>query len=304
MNGQFKKEIPVLITCDIDPAVEANMSDKHSALDKTLQLFDSFGIQSTFFTVAKVAPAFRSQINQMKEMGHEVGCHGLTHGLDEEYNRMSESMQRNYLTEATKRLEDITGGKVRSFRGPRVKTSHVTQKILTELNYWADSSVCSQRLDFISSNLIHPGWIQAPRTPYRPSERNAFKRGNRKLYVIPVSALVLPFISSALYLFGIQLMQTFFRILYHESRQSGKPIVYLMHPFEFAPHGPSHKKASFNLYKSEGLPFRRKLKLRIDEDKRLEYTHELVRYITSFDHIRFMTVSSYIKNSFLKDCGN
>ncbi|MCJ7813604.1 hypothetical protein MUP95_09855, partial [bacterium] len=159
---------------------------------------------------------------------------------------------------------------------------------------------CSQRLDFISSNLIHPGWIQAPRYPYQPSDRNAFKRGNRKLYVVPVSALILPFISSTLYAFGIQIMKTLFRILYQESTYTGKPIVYLMHPFEFASHGPSRKKASLNGFLSEGFSVRRRLKLRIDENKRLEYTRELIQYMTSFDKIHFMTVSSYIKSALLR----
>ncbi len=297
MNGKLKKDIPILITFDIDPAAEVNMTDKYTALDKTIRLLDSFGIKSTFFTVANVAVHFSSHIRKLRQKGHEVGCHGLIHGLEEEYNRMSEPMQRSYLTEATEKLEEITGEKIRSFRGPRVKTSHVTQKILTELNYWVDSSVCSQRVDFISSNLINPNWIRAPRFPYHPNSQNAFKRGNRKLYVIPVSALILPFISSTLYAFGIHIMKILFRILYQESKYTGKPVVYLMHPFEFAHHGPSNKKASINHIFSEGFSVRRRLKLRIDENKRYEYTRELFKYIASFEGIRFITVSSYIQTT-------
>ncbi|MFX0141336.1 MAG: polysaccharide deacetylase family protein, partial [Candidatus Hodarchaeota archaeon] len=144
--------VPILITCDIDPTPEVPLKEKQHALDATIELFDRYDIKATFYFGANYAKLYDYQINQLSRYRHEIGCHGLTHGLEEEYNRMSEDIQRKYLTEATNKLEDLTGNVIRCFRGPRVKTSNVTQKILEELDYWVDSSVCSQRIDLISSN--------------------------------------------------------------------------------------------------------------------------------------------------------
>src|SRR5262249_39635434 len=162
--------------------------------------------------------------------GHEIACHGLTHGSEEEYDSMSPSMQQDYLQKATDMLGAIAGDKPVSFRGPRVKVSGPTLEILTALGYVADSTVCSQRFDVISSNLIHTGWLRAPRTPYHPSANDAYQRGDLAILEVPVSALAVPFISSALYVLGLQFMKALFRALYAESRRTGKPIVYLFHP--------------------------------------------------------------------------
>jgi len=292
------KVVPVLITCDIDPTPEATLKSKQNALDLNFALFEEVGVKATFFTVANIAELYHYRIRQLLEHGHEIGCHGLTHRLDEEYSRMPETIQRDYLTKATHKLEDLTGNPVRSFRGPRVKTSHITQQILEELNYLVDSSVCSQRMDFLSSNLIHLGWIFAPRLPYRPSYTSAYKKGERRnLWVVPVSAFILPFISSTLYTFGTLMMKRFFDALYFETKQNGKPIVYLMHPFEFAPHGRLNEKTTLQSLKARGFYIRRRLKLRIDEQKRLEYTKNLLKYMASFEDVRFITMSSYILSS-------
>jgi len=284
----------VLITCDIDPAPEVRPKDKRNTFELTSILFDQYGINGTFFFVANAAKFYHSQITELLEHGHEIGCHGLTHDETEEYDKLSEHVQRRYLTRATKILEDLTGNPIISFRGPRVKTSHITQKILEQLNYLVDSSVCSQRIDLISSNLINPGWIFAPRLPYHPNENNAFRRGTRKIKVIPVSAIILPFVSGVLYLLGERFMKMFFDILYLESRKTGKPIVYLMHPMEFAKQATTVRyKTSVRSIRARGFYFRRRFKLRIDENMRLQYTIRLFEHIKRYIDTEFMTLNQY-----------
>jgi len=287
----MKKIIPVIITCDIDPTPEVVLDKKREALDSAAILFDRYGIKATYFFVANLARNFNSEIKELLKYGNEIGCHGLEHGVEEEYNRMPEDVQRKYLITATKKLEDLTGNAIHSFRGPMVKTSYITQQILDELDYWVDSSVCSQRIDFISSNMLNLRWIFAPRIPYHPSNKSVVKKGKRKLWVVPVSALVFPFISSTLYSLGIGLMKPLFNILYHESVLTGKPIVYLMHPVEFAQISKSSEQISMR-----GFYLRRRLKLRVDENKRFEYTNKLINYIASFPYVQFMTLSSYVKS--------
>ena len=124
-----------------------------------IDLCEELDIRSTFFITANFAHEYPTHIERMRLLGQEVGCHGLMHTDEEDYDRISEELQRNLIKEATEKLETIVGSTIFSFRSPRVKTSAQTLKILSDLNYLTDSSICSQRMDFVSSNLINlVGW--------------------------------------------------------------------------------------------------------------------------------------------------
>ena len=291
----MKKVVPVLITWDVDPTPEVTLEGKKRAFARTLELLSDFQIRCTFFIHARIAPKLKEEILLAVEAGHEIGCHGLTHGDEEEYDKMAEDLQREYLFEATSILESTANRPIRAFRGPRVKTSSTTQKILEERGYCADCSVSSQRIDFVSSNLVNFGWIFAPRVPYHPSERSPYRRGKRKIWVVPVSAAVLPFVSTALYTFRSRFMKYFFNTLYSESLRNGKPIVYLGHPFEFAPWSLRVSRGGNFLKKARvhGLSFRRML-CEKDELRRYEMSKELFTHVSSHPAVQFMTVSDFV----------
>jgi len=296
MKKSKSKIVPVLITCDIDPTPEAGIRDKQNALEKTCHLFRKYGIRGTFYIVGKIASDYRKQLRLLLNDGHEIGCHGLTHNEDEEYNRLSEHEAAVYISEATVKIREKTHHAVTSFRGPRVKTSHKTQKALLKLGYTADSSVCSQRLDFISSNLINIRWLLAPRKPYHPHKNNAFRKGKQRLWVIPVSAFIIPFLSATLYIFGNRFMKIFFRFFYYESLLTGKPIVYLLHPSEFSPLKQKvvHTK-SMKSIRARGFYFRRILKLRGTINERFIKTETMIADISKYKKVRFMTTKEYVE---------
>lgn len=291
----MKKVVPILITWDVDPTPQVTLENKKEALERIIKLLEHLQIDATFLFHAKIAPLLKEEISALTQNGHEIGCHGLTHGSEEEYNRMSEDLQRTYLTQATDILQDVTNRSIKTFRGPRVKTSHTTHRILEELGYTADCSVSSQRIDFVSSNLINVGWVFAPRLPYHPSEKSAFRKGERKIWVVPVSAIILPFISSTLNVFKLKFMKYFFNILYRESLRTGKPIVYLIHPFELAPYTIQLQKTGLSLerIRTHGLSIRSKFYEK-DDQKRFEMNKELFAYMKSFPHTQFMTASDFV----------
>jgi len=168
-------------------------------------------------------------------------------------------------------------------------------RLLGEYGYLADSSVCSQRIDFISSNLINGGWIFAPRRPYHPHRDNAFKRGDLPIWEIPVSAMVMPFISSLLGVLGVAFMKAFFRLLYAESRCSGKPIVYLTHPLEFLAGPPRNIRLvhfSPAFIRTHGLLLRNQLRW-MDGETCLKATRELLAYMASFPDVTFISIKQY-----------
>jgi hypothetical protein len=261
-----------------------------------LDLCRDVGIRSTFFVTARVDHISDRQLDRMLASGHEVGCHGRTHRDEEEYNRMPEAMQRDYVEKATRKLEQWVAGPIRSFRSPRVKTSARTLRLLGEYGYLADSSVCSQRIDFISSNLINLGWIHAPRVPYHPSQDSAFRRGDLSIWEVPISAIVTPFISATLRALGLAFMKALFYLLYVEARRDRKPIVYLVHPTEFLGSGKPHLTrwhlSPANI-RTHGLTIR-VLLYRMSGVDCLKATRELFAYMASFPDAEFMTVRQYV----------
>lgn len=293
-----QKQVPVLITWDVDPDRWATYDHRQRALSMAIDLCEELGIHSTFFITANFAHEYADHIGRMQALGQEIGCHGLTHTDEEEYDRMSVEMQRAYIEEATPKLEAVVGTPILAFRSPRVKTSAHTLRLLAEYGYRVDSSVCSQRIDFLSSNLINSGWLVAPRRPYRPHHTSPFKRGDVPIWEIPVSAMVFPFISGSLNVFGLRFMKALFKLLYAESRYTGKPIVYLVHPPEFISSG--NRKSHFMLKEFSPAYIRthgfliRKVFYRMDGETWLNATRALFAYMASFPGVTFMTSNEYV----------
>jgi peptidoglycan-N-acetylglucosamine deacetylase len=293
----FLAKVPVLVTWDVDPDRWTTLENRQHALGLALDLCQEFNIRSTFFITARFALEYPEQIQRMLSLGQEIGCHGLTHADDEDYDRMPQEMQRSYIEEATRELEAVADAPVTAFRSPRVKTSGCTLGLLAERGYRVDSSVCSQRIDFLSSNLINPGWLFAPRHPYHPHHLNAYRRGDLPIWEIPISALVAPWISSSLNVFGLRFMKALFRLLRVEARQTGKPLVYLAHPTELLPSTHRRKNVHFRqlsprLIRTHGLLLRNVF-FRMDGVAWYRATRELFAYMASFPDVGCMTSSEY-----------
>jgi hypothetical protein len=180
--------------------------------------------------------------------------------------------------------------------------------ILAEHGYLADSSVCSQRIDLVSSNLLNLNWVFSPRRPYHPQWNSAFKRGDVPIWEVPISAVVLPFISSVVQVLGLSFMKPFFRLLFVESRFTGKPVVYLAHPTEFAvDDGQEKRQRTFRQRCAKYLKpeyfspafirthgFRlRKVLYHMDGSTLFDVTRQLFDYMSSFTCVEFMTVGEY-----------
>jgi len=114
----------------------------------------------------------------------------------------------------------------------------------------------------------------------------------------PISAMILPFISGTLNVFGLRFMRAFFRLLYAESRVTGKPIVYLAHPPEFISSGKRRRqfvrrKFTPSYIRTHGLLIRRTL-YKMDGEAWFRATRDLFSYMASFPDLVFMTSSAYV----------
>jgi peptidoglycan/xylan/chitin deacetylase (PgdA/CDA1 family) len=84
-----KPRIPVLITWDVDPTPEVTLPNKKRALERAAELLEEIRISSTVFVHARIAHSLCQELRAIVRAGHEIGCHGLTHGDEEEYDRMA-----------------------------------------------------------------------------------------------------------------------------------------------------------------------------------------------------------------------
>lgn len=307
--SKMQKTVPILITLDIDPLTRDERirygiplkEEQKSLLAKSLDLANNdmlfeLSIRSTFFVTASLCEEIEDELKELKKKNHQIGCHGLTHGDDENFAKLSYNEQLFRIERATRILEGFVG-KVTAFRAPGARISATTLKILENSGYIADSSISSQRFDLASSNT-NPKLLFAPRRPYHPKESDAFRKGSMNIWEIPISAFVLPFISGTLSVFGLGFMKRFFDMLYKESQRTGKPIVYLIHPTEFLASENYGVPASWffspRMWRIQGNPvryflFRRDGKVLFDEHK------ELFAYMKTFKWTKFITVDEYLK---------
>jgi len=230
----LNKTVPILITLDIH-SYSRTEKDLPSWFERTLEVLDELSIKASFLFPAVFAEQFTRHVRMIKDKGHEIGCHGLTHELNEQYHRMPFKRQKAILYEAKSRIEQITGEEVLSFRSPVYGINGDTVRALEECGFRVDSSVNPQRLGLFSSDVTNTGWLYAPRRPYHPSFENPFVRGSSAIWEISQSAFIFPFMSNTGMAFGGAFMRYFYKMLYLESLLTKNYIVYMFHPEDVYP---------------------------------------------------------------------
>lgn len=282
--------VPVILTMDLEIANDYHFNGQRDAVYKILEILNNLNTRFTAFCTADAALVFYKELRELQSTGNEIGCHGLAHRKDENYKILPHELTSKHVKEATRQINEITGTRPVSFRGPRMSTSTVLQKILIEENYTSESAVCPQRIDITNSIGGQFGWLTSPRMPYYPSENSPFKKGSLQLLEIPLSSFLLPYISAVLYIAGLEFMKSLFRLFYLESELTGKPIVYLFHTYEFAEYsGVSNNCKTGNE--------RSKLSLHRfycpKSKDRFAANVELIKYMRSFNDIKFFTCKEY-----------
>ena len=202
-------------------------------LPRLLDLYDKYGVKATFFYIALFAKQHPEIVKMVQQRGHEIACHGLTHKHDKAFDVMSYEEQVEHLSTAKSILEDIAGEEVVSFRAPALRVNFDTPKALIETGFKYDSSVAPQRMDMFmslgSKNKLQ--WFGAPRTPYKTNAVNLARRGDSPITEVPVSSFVVPYIGTFMRI-SPTINSLTRRLLYVETRNTCKPINFLIHPNE------------------------------------------------------------------------
>lgn len=202
-------------------------------MPRLLDLYAKYDAKATFFFIADFAKDYPEIVKMILPYGHEVACHGYTHDHKQAYDVMSLDEQIRHLSDAKKILEDIAGEVVVSFRAPALRVNEFTPKALVETGFKIDSSVAPQRIDMFMSlgSKKKMAWLKAPRTPYFVSENNLARKGELPLLEVPVSSFAFPYIGTFMRI-SPMLTRAIRQFLYQETKNTSKPINFLIHPNE------------------------------------------------------------------------
>ena len=252
-------------------------------LPMLLDLYDKYGVKATFFYIANFAKQHPEIIKIVQARGHEIACHGLTHRHDKAFDVMPYDEQLEHLSTAKKILEDIAGEEVISFRAPALRVNFDTPKALIEAGFKYDSSVAPQRMDMFmslgSKNKMQ--WFGAPRTPYRANPENLARKGDSPIIEVPVSSFVVPYIGTFMRI-SPTLNALTHRLLYWETKNTVKPINFLIHPNEVITeenlHTETQRRASSYIGYLLSDVLRRKLKQKNLGKDALNLFEEEVKY--------------------------
>jgi hypothetical protein len=233
----------MILTVDVD-----HFPGSEVGIKRILDLLEKKGIKAMFFVAGKFASEYEDVIKEIHSMGHEIGCHGYSHGLDVEENFVDLDIeeQKRRIKRSSEILKEITGSEVRIFRAPYAKVNHNTLNVLESLDYQCDSSVASMRFDFGMGMANNIKAFFAPSRPYHPSDHNIFVRGDSRILEVPISAFVAPLTLSGIRTFGVKKMCYLFNI----SLRFFNPVVFYLHPYEVM--------AMDEIQLWEGLPRRHK----------------------------------------------
>jgi polysaccharide deacetylase family protein (PEP-CTERM system associated) len=108
---------------------------------KLLELFASYQIRATFFTLGWVAERFPRLVQDIAGAGHEIGCHSYAHSA---IWKLSPSQFREDTRRALDTLQNASGQRVAGYRAPTfsvVKRTFWAVEILAELGFRYDSSI-------------------------------------------------------------------------------------------------------------------------------------------------------------------
>ena len=192
-----------------------------------LEILAQLDLHATFFVLGWVAERYPSLVREIKQGGHEIGCHSYAHRLVYE---MTPAEFRADTRRALSAIEDAAGVVVHAYRAPSfsiTRRSIWALEILPELGFTQDSS-------------IFPVWNPLYGIPGAPRQPFEIRVNGRTLTEFPLPAIgpakwAIPITGGAyLRLIPYPLQVLSLKML----ERRGNPFVVYFHPWELDPEQP------------------------------------------------------------------
>jgi peptidoglycan/xylan/chitin deacetylase (PgdA/CDA1 family) len=116
------------------------------AVPRILKLYEKYGIKQTFFVPGWTAEHYPDTINQIVDLGHEIGLHGYLH---ERFDSLSAEMEDYWFMRGLDALTHVTGIRPRGFRAPSYRFSKNTLNYLAREGFVYDSSLMGDDVPYI-----------------------------------------------------------------------------------------------------------------------------------------------------------
>lgn len=278
---------------------ETGLKVLREGMPRLLDLYEKYHVKSTFFFTGYIAKLYPEVVRMILPYGHEVASHGKSHLRENGFDVMPFERQKRHLVESKKLLEDISGLEVKSFRAPALRVNNDTARALAEAGYRIDSSVASQRFDFFMSfgGLKKLKWLGSPRLPYRTHPDSLFKKGNGPITEVPLTAFFFPHVGTTMRIFPL-LTAAQRRFFHAETRISGRPLVFDIHPNELIDESGEtrtiHKRTTGMVSYLVQDWLRARLKTKNLGPQAVDHYEREITYFNQRNY-RFVTIETYCK---------
>lgn len=209
---------------------------------RVLEIAARCGTKGTFFVLGWIAERYPDLVREIRDAGHEIGCHSMWHQL---VYQLGPRQFRRDLIDARNVIEQTLGEPVTLYRSPSfsiTSRSLWALEILVEEGFQTDSSIYPIHHDCygIPNSLTHPHLIETPAGPICEFPGMVWECGSTR---IPAGG------GGYLRLFPWWLT----RRLLHGIRRQQRPLNVYIHPWEFDPDQPrivSSPRSRFRHYQN------------------------------------------------------
>ncbi len=181
------------------------------------------GIYMTVFVLGDVAKDNADVIREIAHMGHEIGCHGLTHDL---VNTLTVEQFKTRTEEAKRVIDEIVGSSIQGYRAPCFSMENEKLDILWDLGFTYDASLIRFK--------EHKLYQVMDMSSFKKVESMVFKKGNNYVFETPTLNIMgrsIPISGGGYFrLFPLSLMKYFMKR--HWDREEN--FVFYIHPFEIS----------------------------------------------------------------------
>lgn len=212
----------ISITFDIEPDLH---TEKYKGITEGIprakKILDKYNIKGTFFTSCDCIEKYPKIFQALKKEGHEIALHGYRH---ERFDELSLEEKGEQFKKAISCFKKYLKMKPKGFRTPQGSIDKNTLDLLEKYNFKYDSSY--NPLNFLQL-IFFPEkfglWVKTCFSRLKP-----YKIRN-KLFEIPPSSIILPFVSMIVRIFPRWLQRLYFKIL----SLFYKKIVFYAHSWDF-----------------------------------------------------------------------
>jgi polysaccharide deacetylase family protein (PEP-CTERM system associated) len=164
-TGPFERDVPNALTIEVEerwhaaPSREENDPRCGDEVRRLLELLAVAGARATFFVLGAAAERLPEVVREIRDAGHELGCHGHAHQAVG--GRTPEEFRAD-VRQGRETLQDLSGTAVDAYRAPDFSVTPACRwalDVLTEEGFVFDSSIDPVRHD-------RSGVLRSPVEPY------------------------------------------------------------------------------------------------------------------------------------------